>query len=1142
MEDASPQGAAPRPRRAWAVAALLLIVILGVPLGAITLAAREPTATPATGANAAPVAHPLPKPPATSVHLPVIDALPVVAADVKRPALDAYRALRPNDARGAVRMFDAAWSKLVTPVKASPAVKAYRNAMLYDALAATEDKTLAPFTSAGFKKTAVAAMAALGRNDANAEDLNDGAVALFFLAQAGAAQGRFEAPGRPEFNDASRLEPAAIRLLEDASAAFPTHGELRINLAFLRSLVATDTDSPDDAIGDLARYVVASPADVTARLLLASLQARRWDRDGLDDALATLAAIGGDGAMEALGHLARGDALVATIDRLGGMSPELARTRAEQALEEYDQALALTTDPVAFEGRAVALDLLGQPAAAVEAQQHAVDGDPGSTRQQLRLAILEGCAGDQTARRADAETILGRIRDKPARLTMAAVRFMTASFDTQDDLGVDRGSFGISLGSDRLPLTAYRIPASAGGGYLVDADLFLTHKPCLGGDAESIRLGALHEALQGSIALGDPVTAKRDLDEASAGLGADVDIEAEVGFAPIDTARLAAGESIAADGLIEATLAAADVLPPQRAAALCRATLVATPESATEDAEAIATEADRIDLLACVLHNAVAADDQATIAWGLDQVGPWMVGWGNGVTILAAGDVQRGLGQPAKAEQLYLLSAQERESFAPSMIRLGELALDRRDGAAAHAYYDLALTAVVSGASLQSPERSRNLLRLAQLAHNNRGIAAILQAPADPGGAPDCPNAPDLCRAVAADFAAAVASDPANWTYLWNLGWITRLQGDLPGAEANLGRAIAIKPDLVPALNDLAVLEARRGALASAEGRLRLAASLDPTYDLAVWNLGVLESSRGPGGLVAGQTWLQEAERRNPALRSDPVAYLTDERIYRVVAKAGAALTIQSTNAPAAGAVAFATVAAVGGLAQLLGTLGDPAEEAAAVAIEAGLATPRRRRLVGRLGSRLSWLEVIRQSRLVWVPVLAILGVTTLLNVLGSVKEAPVGGFILASIAVLAGFACHMLGHLLVAVGRARVRPAAWWPGVLLAVVAVPFQVPVGPFPAERVVAANQAQAWRITLAGPVAVIVAAFVAYGFYLIEPLPFLRLLAQVELAVAAYALMPFGPLDGARLADRHPAVLAGLGLVVAAASAAFVLGLA
>ena len=280
MADVSPRDAAgspaPSSRRALGAGVLLLIVALGVPIAAIALTAAVPTGATAPHPAAGPVERPLPAPPATSVQLPQVDALPLVASEPRRPAVDRYLALHPGDASGAIDMFEAAWASLDAPADARTAIRAYRRAMLFDGQAG-EGEDQAPFTSESFGTTAATAMAAVGRDAANAGHLNDAAVALFALAEAsGPGGGGPGSSGSLSYNDAGRLQAAAIRLLTDASATFPSHRGLRINLAFLRNLFGDENSDPDVAIDDLRQFVASAPTDLTARLLLASLQARRW--------------------------------------------------------------------------------------------------------------------------------------------------------------------------------------------------------------------------------------------------------------------------------------------------------------------------------------------------------------------------------------------------------------------------------------------------------------------------------------------------------------------------------------------------------------------------------------------------------------------------------------------------------------------------------------------------------------------------------------------------------------------------------------------------------------------------------------------------------------------------------------------------
>jgi hypothetical protein len=181
-----------------------------------------------------------------------------------------------------------------------------------------------------------------------------------------------------------------------------------------------------------------------------------------------------------------------------------------------------------------------------------------------------------------------------------------------------------------------------------------------------------------------------------------------------------------------------------------------------------------------------------------------------------------------------------------------------------------------------------------------------------------------------------------------------------------------------------------------------------------------------------------------------------------------------------------------------------------------------------------------------WVPVVVAFAVTTLSNALATAGDALLARFAMFVVAAAAAVGCHIAGHLLAEIEEARIQPARWWPGIVLALVSIPLQLATGPYPAERVArpgrAATPEIAWRVTIAGPVSNLVCAGLAYALYVANPVPFLRLLAEVQLAVAAYSLMPFEPLDGSRLAKRRPLVLTLLGVILTIASAALAAGIA
>ena len=367
-------------------------------------------------------------------------------------------------------------------------------------------------------------------------------------------------------------------------------------------------------------------------------------------------------------------------------------------------------------------------------------------------------------------------------------------------------------------------------------------------------------------------------------------------------------------------------------------------------------------------------------------------------------------------------------------------------------------------------------------------------APADAVGAPDCAgHAGPVPACPASDFEAALASDPANWTVPVEPGLGRAPAGRPPGRRQHLGQAIVLKPSI-----------SSLRSTTSGSSRRYVAPRRPPCHDCGsppgstrrtTWRPGTWACSSRARGRRAWSTGRRGFGRRRGATRTcarSRSAISTDERIYRVSAEAAQPLTLGSTNAPAAGAVAFATVATVGGLVQLLGSLGGRpgrgcgrARGGHRDAAAAHRAWPPiadavvRHRPAHRTSLESRCSGILAPPR--W-------------NVLGTATDAPWATFLLAAVAVLAGIACHMLGHLAVSVGRVAVRPAARWPDFVLAVVALPFQVPVGPFPAERVAGTDRERAWRITLAALVAaVIAAAAVAYAGFVVAGVPFLRLLS-------------------------------------------------
>ena len=120
------------------------------------------------------------------------------------------------------------------------------------------------------------------------------------------------------------------------------------------------------------------------------------------------------------------------------------------------------------------------------------------------------------------------------------------------------------------------------------------------------------------------------------------------------------------------------------------------------------------------------------------------------------------------------------------------------------------------------------------------------------------------------------------------------------------------------------------------------------------------------------------------------------------------------------------------------------------------------------------------------------------------------------------------------------------WPGKAssISIVLLPFGVSDGPFLGhEALPGTSFRQARWAHLAGIVANIVVAFMFYALCLLAPLPALRLLAEVQLGVAAFSLLPLRPLDAAafRRHQREAMLLIPLSLIAVIGGYAFRVGL-
>ena len=939
--------------------------------------------------------------------------------------------------------------------------------------------------------------------EATARRLNDLAVASFLLAEA-----VFEIDGE---SAAAR----SIQLLETTAAAFPDDPAVAVNLAYFRSLVGPGRAGLETMIGDLESYLLRQPDDVTARLLLASLQARRWDRDGSSDALATLQPLVDEAETESIGRIAVGDAYVANAQRWRDVQPERGRRLARLAVESYDLVLTHGGLAAAYAGRAVALDQLGLASEALTAMRAAVEFNADSAARWVDLARLEHCQGDNASARRDAATAAEKAQSPKSLLRDGRL----VESEPHEDLGADRGFGGIGLGSGRPSRPAILEPPGTGGGFLVDPFGVLERPACLGTEQSDPLSSAQSILIETSIALGDP--------DAISKLGEASDEEA------VMAARIVGGASIA-DGPFESgpILRAAPFLDPVRAAEMCGAIL---PTSSPEF--------DLAAVQACMVRGSSRARSPEAIVEGLERLTPGLTD-SEGDAYLEGAGALWGLGRVEDAERFYRMATQVPEIAPDAFARLGDIRLEAGDAHGAVPLYDLAIGAAEAreaGSSVSDEPSSMHLRRLVQVVRNNRGAARLDQLRTSPSDAPDCVSNTAACTRSAEDFAAARASDPDNWLYEWNTGWIRRLLGDNAGAETSLARAISLNPENAGALNDLAILRALHGDVDEGYRLFAMAAAMDDELDLAAWNLGVLES-RDPTRTASAQGWLAKAVKRNPDLRSAPLAFRFDDRLVRVAPDAAGRLSIdRSAAAPATVALAFGTIASVGALANLLSSIQGDVRDAATSVTESGLQrwarrlrpTARARRLLG--GSSQGW-----RPWFTWVPVLACLLLTTIAWVASWAQDA-LWGYVLVAVAVQAAAVITLAsGHRVAASRSTRFTPTRFGPGYVLGLAGFLFGAPAGPYPVENIVDSASTRAWRPSLAGPLACLIAAVVAIAMSFIEPVPLLRTLAATQLAVGAFALIPAGALDGARLAAVKPLVLTVLALVVAIASAAIAAG--
>lgn len=1108
------------------VAAMLVMAPVIAPA-----AASQPSAAPAT---IDPL--PVPGPPADLYNL--IGPLPLLARDLKdddsRAAIAAYDGATIYDNYSTSWMLYYSLKSLQDAVPGSNKVGqlvtqlAYGNPDPDTAMGSVDDE---PWPDL---KTALdAALPELAGDAANAERLNNAAVALFLAGVANAYEVKLPLTGGGAYEDSRLLEMNAVWLLRATERTFGAYRPAHLNVAYLRSVQRTcssDVGAARDAAAAARRQLAADPSDLTAQALAVEALTRADPTEAsLQQALALIVPAGPGPAPSALDYALRGDARLTVATALDA-APFEARVLARKALSDYDRSLRLAAYSGTYTGRARALALLGELPQAVSSQAAAValqDNQIGH----LRLADLESAAGDFNAMREDARiAFMSGVADRPALSNLALTRSTGSSAGDLTDLNHSLGLWSIDT-RDELDVWDFTAQGCGAGGYVVQQLIPRSARPGLPTGGTTLDRAAV-TMVDASILLQDSVTGQADGFAWLDAINADQALQGtpDDAMARLDAISVAMSAAIVSQRGhtvrdLETLHYAENVM---RSAGLFQATLRMCERVTRSGAD---TDGDiTSDLLLCSGETAYLEHDlvhaAGLLAGAAVAAHKALQSDTVGQADLELAAVWQELGRREDARAIFLKGAVVPETTDISLMKLGELALDGGDPRGAIAYYDLAL----AGLDSQS---------LIQVAHNNRGIATM-HADAAPGEAPKCSRSDPTCTEAAADFAEAIAIDPANPVYLVNAAWVARLRGDDTGARKLLDSAVAGDSGVFAAENDMAVMAARTNQHGVAKSELQMALEARPSYDLAMWNLGVLSLDSGPVGIVDGEALLGRATKLNPRLRGEPLNLQFDDRAYRVVFGA---------DQPASGAWSVSHSYGVG--AAVLGTVAAASITSAALGEVTGRVTELGgevvRTYVGPVAAilrrrRPAWLRAphISSALRPWLITLPFLALTTLVSAYVAGADAGWGGFILALYAVALAILMHESGHLLAAGWmRASVHSLAWPAGIVVSVVMLPFRASSGPYVGHHVEGASPDQQWWIYLAGPAANLIAALLALGAYLAQPLPFLLLVSQVQLAAAAFAVLPFDPLDGKPL-SRRPLAAGVLAIAIAGVGAAIVFG--
>jgi tetratricopeptide (TPR) repeat protein len=821
-------------------------------------------------------------------------------------------------------------------------------------------------------------------------------------------------------------------------------------------------------------------------------------------------------------------------------------------------------------GESTALGLLGEIQRALSAQGAAVRLSPDSPELLLRLAEQEQRTGEFAVVRQVAERALAWTVADPM------VQASRARFITLKPMANDFGYLGLSVGSDRPRVVVPTSAHGCGGGGFTTLAASIPIPPSDDASA-SLRLhtnplpdASLEMSLAASTVLGDVTQAKADLDRweqlfrsgskdalSIAWTGRNNTL-ATGASAPalLGAGILAGGERPAgttfesAFHFAESRLRQAGVDSGQSrfftlASAVCERAAVADPSLASH-AQQCQAESEYY-----AGHPGTAEAMLQGLAQKTDGSVEPVVGIEAAFAAWKAKDLERSRLLLQQAVDLWTRAPSDGElNFALANELFGEYLLDQSEPSSATGYLRAALSSAQHAVAKQDyiNKRQGGLIGRAVIEHaaNNLGIDLLWLAKQGAESTPDCGRRKSTCLDARGSFETALSIDSSDPTVLLNFGWVLRLLGDTRASQIALTRAVEIDSRDYPALNDLGWLAAGGGEQSVARRALEQALAVRPDDDIAAWNLGVLSLQSGPWGIPQGEAYLARAIRENRKLREEPFGYRTDERIYRQ--SYGTTIepvtTKELDSRLGGGMFALGTVGALASVAsgtgvqledQLVEILGErrlPGSDRVANL----LGFLRRRRQTANTASRRRLRSAGR-----WVFSAALISGIAIWSAWPESESARASVLTLALVGTGLALLVHEAGHLAAAC-FAGVKFLPVWPGraAIISVAMLPLGISDGPFPGHRAAPGTRFErAKGVYFAGLVANLLVGISLYGLYLIQPMPALRLFAELQLSVAAFSVLPLRPLDGAAF-RRHrewALLLAPLAFVVVVAGLLF-----